>query len=57
MNDTAWQVLLLVIAALAFFVAAIAGDPSPVSPYRVRIISAGLLFWVVEIILTTAGAL
>lgn len=57
MSNTDWQVLLLVLGALAFFVAVVIPEPHRLSPYRLRIIAAGLLFWIVTVILLAAKVL
>lgn len=40
-----WSLICLVFAFVLFFIGAFAW-PVPVEPYRLKIVSAGLMFWV-----------
>lgn len=53
-ND--WRTVLLILAAIVF-AAAVVLPEVPFGPYRLRIVAAGLLLWVLEAALVSAGAL
>ena len=48
------SIVLLILAAVAFLLAAVIPVPHPAAAYRVQLVAAGLCLWVVETLLIVA---